>query len=239
MPTSPALASAIASPSKRRRLKPEARIEEILDAALIEFSEHGYAGTRMDDIAQRAGLSKGGLYAHFASKEQLLEALLTRQLQPRLIAESFLMAEQDNVADMIERFLDELYEQLLTPASLAIVRLLITEGFRLPELTRAWLLQHRQTFIDAQRAVFEQCIARGRLQRSALTEHPELLNAPPIMALTASIALGNQAPSNMLAEARQAHRRMLTDMLRPPAPADGSTSGQPGAGASRPRRAGA
>ena len=52
------------------------RVGQILDAALQEFSAAGYAGARMDDIAARAGLSKGGLYAHFASKEEVFEALL-------------------------------------------------------------------------------------------------------------------------------------------------------------------
>ena len=58
------------------------RVGQILDAALQEFSAAGYAGARMDDIAARAGLSKGGLYAHFASKEEVFEALLARYLSP-------------------------------------------------------------------------------------------------------------------------------------------------------------
>ena len=63
---------------QRRRLPPAVRVGQILDAALQEFSQAGYAGARMDDIALRAGLSKGGLYAHFDSKEAVFEALLER-----------------------------------------------------------------------------------------------------------------------------------------------------------------
>ena len=53
---------------------------QILDAALEEFAERGFAATTMDDIARRCGLSKGGLYAHFAGKDLIFEALLHRSL---------------------------------------------------------------------------------------------------------------------------------------------------------------
>lgn len=69
--------------SQRQRLPPTVRVGQILDAALQEFSAAGYTGARMDDIALRAGLSKGGLYAHFASKEEVFEALLARYLAHR------------------------------------------------------------------------------------------------------------------------------------------------------------
>lgn len=65
---------------KRVRLTPDIRIGLILDAALAEFSRNGFAATRIEDIAAHAGLSKAGLYAHFASKEAIFEALLVRTL---------------------------------------------------------------------------------------------------------------------------------------------------------------
>ena len=59
----------------RQRLSPDERIPQILDAALAEFTRCGFAAARMDDIAARCGLSKGGLYAHFGAKEALFDAL--------------------------------------------------------------------------------------------------------------------------------------------------------------------
>ena len=58
------------------------RVQQILDAALVEFAERGFTAARMDDIAARCGLSKGGLYAHFQSKDGIFEALLARSLVP-------------------------------------------------------------------------------------------------------------------------------------------------------------
>lgn len=53
---------AASAPPARRRLAPQVRVAQILDAALVEFSERGFAATTMDDIGRRCGLSKGGLY---------------------------------------------------------------------------------------------------------------------------------------------------------------------------------
>jgi AcrR family transcriptional regulator len=61
--------SASAPPRWQRR--PEARPEEILDAAFDVFGEQGFARTRLEDVAQRAGVSKGTLYLYFDSKETL------------------------------------------------------------------------------------------------------------------------------------------------------------------------
>ena len=69
--------------TQRRRLAPALRVAQILDAALQEFSASGYAGARMDDIALRAEPVKGGLYAHFSSKEAVFEALIARHLSQR------------------------------------------------------------------------------------------------------------------------------------------------------------
>ena len=48
------------------------RIGEIIQAAVDEFLENGYDGTSMESIARRAGVSKGGLYHHFSSKDEIL-----------------------------------------------------------------------------------------------------------------------------------------------------------------------
>ena len=62
----------------RRKQKGEASRERILDAAIALFSERGYAGTGVHEIARRAGIEKAALYWHFGSKEGLLAAVLDR-----------------------------------------------------------------------------------------------------------------------------------------------------------------
>src|SRR5687767_9635670 len=67
-------------PKFRRRA--EARPDEVLDAALDLFIEKGFAVTRVEDIARRAGLSKGAVYLYFDSKEKILEGLVRRAIIP-------------------------------------------------------------------------------------------------------------------------------------------------------------
>lgn len=67
-------------PKFRRRA--ESRPDEVLDAALTLFTERGYAKTTVDQIAKQAGLSKGAVYLYFASKEVILEGLVTRVTAP-------------------------------------------------------------------------------------------------------------------------------------------------------------
>src|SRR5439155_9079413 len=75
-----AIAAVRRTPKFRRRA--EARPDEVLDAALDLFIENGFAATRVDDIAKRAGLSKGAVYLYFPSKEAIIEALVRRALVP-------------------------------------------------------------------------------------------------------------------------------------------------------------
>ena len=74
------------SESERRipkfRRRAEARPNEVLDAALELFMEQGFAATRVEDIAKRAGISKGAVYLYFPSKEALFEGLVKRGVAP-------------------------------------------------------------------------------------------------------------------------------------------------------------
>jgi AcrR family transcriptional regulator len=69
-----------AGPKFRRRA--EARPDEILDAALVVFTDKGFEAARVDDIAARAGVSKGAVYLYFDSKEALLRGLIEREVAP-------------------------------------------------------------------------------------------------------------------------------------------------------------
>jgi AcrR family transcriptional regulator len=59
-----------------RRRDPEARPQQILEAAFVEFGEHGVAGARLDDIARRAGVAKGTIYLYFPNKEALFREMV-------------------------------------------------------------------------------------------------------------------------------------------------------------------
>ena len=62
-------------PVPRWRRRKDARPAELIDAALAVFVERGYAGTRLDDVARHAGVTKGTMYLYFESKEALFKAM--------------------------------------------------------------------------------------------------------------------------------------------------------------------
>lgn len=60
----------------------EKRIKQIINTAVLEFIEKGYEGTSMESIAKRGGLSKGGLYHHFQSKDEILIEANNKFMEP-------------------------------------------------------------------------------------------------------------------------------------------------------------
>src|SRR6185295_3888359 len=70
-------------PSVRWRRRKDARPQEILEAALFIFAQKGFAAARMEDIGERAGVSKGTIYLYFESKEAVFKALLHETIAKR------------------------------------------------------------------------------------------------------------------------------------------------------------
>lgn len=207
-------------PRKRLRLTPEVRTRQILAAALAEFSQHGFASARMEDIANRAGLSKSGLYAHFASKDEIFERLLVDVLTPAADTGVWLLPGESRVQDAVDAFLDRVYGKLADPEVLAMLRLMISESGRAPHLIRRWREEVVQRHFDEQQAIVRQAVAQGRLRSSTLTDNFSLISAPALYAAIWQMTFTACESGDMVATIRQAHRRLLLELLTPEAEAD-------------------
>lgn len=194
----------------RRRLPPERRVQEILDAALVEFAGRGYAATRMDDIAGRAGLSKGGLYAHFASKEDMLAALLERWLKPTPIDPEAMLDGVQSLRALSCRFVDCLYEALSQPAVMTTFRLLMAEGWRVPDVMERWRSDAQLERVALARLI-ELAAARG-LCGSRAARHPWLLLSPVVHALMVAMIAGDPQRARE-PEWRAGHIEMMCALL--------------------------
>lgn len=124
-------------PKWRRR--PEKRPDDILDGALIEFRERGFTGARIEDIAKHAGLSKGSVYLYFASKEEMLKALVRRSVSP-IAAELKNISDHlcdecshEPAADVLRKMLSIVSENLADRKVSAIPLLIIGEAGNFPE----------------------------------------------------------------------------------------------------------
>tara|TARA_R110002072_G_scaffold87775_4_gene197816 strand:- start:841 stop:1485 length:645 start_codon:yes stop_codon:yes gene_type:complete len=135
------------TPSHRRR--PEARPEEILAAALTVFGEQGFAAARVEDIARRAGLSKGALYLYFPSKEAMLNALVEQSAGAlaRTVEQHVAQIAAADPEAALRGLLRILFTAVSSPDISAAPRLVLTEAHRFPELA----LYYREHVLDVMR----------------------------------------------------------------------------------------
>jgi AcrR family transcriptional regulator len=89
-----------------RKARGEGRREEILAAALEEFSARGFEATRLDDVAKRAGVAKGTIYLYFRDKESLFQELIRAMLTPLVGTIEALGAVDLPVGVLAERIVD-------------------------------------------------------------------------------------------------------------------------------------
>jgi AcrR family transcriptional regulator len=136
----------------------EERAPEILDAALACFSEKGFAATRMDDIARRAGISKGTIYLYFESKETVFKALAQRMVGSRMgEIGAAVQGFEGPTPDLLRLVLIKVGEIVSTGDVAVLPRMVLAEAGNFPELAEHW----RREVVDRGLALWEAIIRRG------------------------------------------------------------------------------
>ncbi|MGZ8347849.1 MAG: TetR/AcrR family transcriptional regulator [Allosphingosinicella sp.] len=126
-----------ATPKWRRRK--QERPGDIVAAALALFAEKGFAAARIEEIAARAGLSKGTLYLYFDSKEALFRAVVRDVVVPNLDAlRAAMLAADLPFAELLRTFLPRFAERLTTLPVGAVAKMVIGESRNFPELAKVW-----------------------------------------------------------------------------------------------------
>lgn len=197
--------------AKRTRLSPEVRRKQILEAALAEFSAMGFAATSISRIAERVGISKANVYVHFASKDQIFETLLQSLSSVGKAQDNWSkIQEARNLPEFIDNLIEVTYEAL-TPEALAIMRLLIAEGHRVPDVLAKWHKDNLQRRAERQVTIDEQ-VAAGRMKANPLTEHFEFAMTPVVYAAVAKLAFGDAAAEEV-ERIKATHRKLLHQLL--------------------------
>ncbi|MFO1220922.1 MAG: TetR/AcrR family transcriptional regulator [Burkholderiaceae bacterium] len=123
------------SPARRRRK--EARPHELLEAALDLFVEKGFAATRAEEVAQRAGVSKGTLYLYYPSKEELLKAVIREHLGSRIAAgEAAVDQHAGTSAELLREVYSHWWQAVLASPSSGAFKLIVAEVRNFPELAQ-------------------------------------------------------------------------------------------------------
>jgi len=202
----------------RQRLPPPLRMAQILDAALSVFHEKGFAASRIDDIALRAGLSKGGVYAHFDSKEEIFEALIDRSLtMPAGLDEAALAPGQMVTVDLlVERVIDPVYRLLARPETAMTLRLVMADGRQVQALVERWQRAVLDPFASAVERLVRRAVRQGSLGQGVLTASPWLLMAPIAQVVLWQLmhGQGEGAPVT-LEQQRRSHIALLREALAP------------------------
>lgn len=165
----------------RRRRKAE-RPAELLDAALSVFVERGYAAARLEEIAARAGVSKGTLYLYYEGKEALFKAVIEEAIVPLIAEGEALVANCDCRADEVLRDLMVGWWRAVGGTRLAgIPKLMIAEARNFPEIAQFYFDQ----VVVRGRQLFIRVVVRGISEGVFRPVDPELmcqvLLAPLIM----------------------------------------------------------
>jgi len=165
----------------RWRRRKEARPQEILAAALAEFAAKGFAAARMDDIARRAGVTKGTIYLYFDSKEDVFKSLARESIGGAI-------ADAVSVAKAFEGASAELLRVLLRHAGFllrssdraVLPKIVLGESGNFPELLRFW----RTEVVDKGLELFGFAVARGVTRgefRAVEPQHAARLCIAPLL----------------------------------------------------------
>jgi AcrR family transcriptional regulator len=163
----------------RRRRKAE-RPGEILEAAFLQFSRNGYAATTLDQIAERAGVTKGTIYVYFESKEHLFISMV-RELTRATLDTVYGMLErhEGSTASLLRELFSFIYQHIVEDRRRReLARMLIAESARFPALADRYYAEVHTPCLALLERVIRRGIDRGDIQPSAVTICPQVIIAP-------------------------------------------------------------
>lgn len=173
----------MASEPKYQRRK-EDRPQEIADAAFAAFAEKGYAATRIDDVARRAGVSKGLTYLYYKTKEDLFKAVVKNVVVRRVDVligdvETSELSSEEFIRGPLLSFMKKVPG---SPIAI-VIRLLVAEGPRHPDLVAYYYDNVVARGLGAISRFVERGVERGEFRREALDLQPHLFLAPMMLSI--------------------------------------------------------
>jgi len=155
---------------KRRKLE---RPDEILDAAMVVFARDGFSGARLEEIADRAGCTKGTIYVYFDSKEELFKAVVRKLIAPEFRrADNVLEDDSMDVPSRLKIFIKRAYRSVIdNPQQFSMLRLLIADGTKFPDLVDFYHEHIPRVGHELIKSVISAGIARGEIRA---TLNPDL-----------------------------------------------------------------
>jgi AcrR family transcriptional regulator len=171
------------SATGKRAEQSAARREAILAAALDEFSASGFAATRLDDVARRAGVAKGTIYLHFRDKEALFQELIRSALSPFVATVEAASAADLPLRAVAERLVFGFVREVYGTNRKNIIRLVLAEGRRFPNVADFYYREVVGRAMAAVRQLVHRAVERGEISSDAIGRFPQLIMAPALVAI--------------------------------------------------------
>lgn len=178
---SPSTSPAVSVSPRWERRKAD-RPAELLAAALDLFVERGYAGTRLEDVAARAKVSKGTLYLYFSNKEDLFKAVVRQNVVTLIRATADRVAAHDGDSEGLLRSLVEAWwQEFGSTRAGGISKLMMAESGNFPEIARFFLDEVIEPWHALLASAIERGIARGEFRPVDTATFVRVMTAPLVM----------------------------------------------------------
>jgi AcrR family transcriptional regulator len=165
---------------KKWERRSDERPAELMAAGLRLFAERGFAGTRLEDVAAKAGVSKATVYLYFENKEKLFEAVVRDTVTPSMDQASALVDAFDGSTPNLLRTLLTLLEGALDSPFPAVAKLVLAESGNFPELARLWADVVARRMLALLHRVVKRGIDRGEFRRVNPEDVAPLIVAPVV-----------------------------------------------------------
>jgi TetR/AcrR family transcriptional regulator len=206
-------AGASAAPAHQRR-KAE-RPSELIDAALALFVEKGFAATRIDEVAKRAGVSKGTLYLYYTSKEELLKAVIQERLSTEIArAAQTIAGHQGSAAELLTGAMAQWWAEVIGSDASGVFKLIITEVRNFPDIAEFYRQEVVVPGHAAIGAILQRGIASGEFRAIDVDATVHSLLLPLIMLCIHRHSLGACQPNEALADPLPFIRHHMDLILR-------------------------
>ena len=171
-------------PEPRWQRRAEDRPREICAAALEVFADKGFAAARLDEIARRAGVSKGTLYLYFEDKEDLFRAVVRDTNAPNIEAVGMaVVAAEMPFGDVVRIFLSRFAEIAAKAPIGRVPKIVIGESRNFPELAKVWHDEVASKAIGLLAGLIEKAQARGEVRAGDPRLHAFSLMGPMVLGL--------------------------------------------------------
>ena len=208
----------IETPPPRWTRRKEARPAEVLEAALAVFVERGFAGAKLDDVAARAGVSKGTLYLYYKSKEELYKAVIREVLaSPLADAQQFIAAYEGSTVELLRGIFALWWRRIGSTQLAALPKLVISDAGTFPDLVTFF---REEIDIPRERllqGVVQRGIDRGEFRAVHVADVARLLSMPLLsMSLWETAFAAARPPGYDPQRFLQSHLDLLLNGLAPP-----------------------